>query len=104
MFCVPVHLAGRAESAPRCTNPRTGKTTAVDRMKRQETILDAWFLRHCLEHTGEFEFKSLIYVFRKGTVTVVLAGSTMSAPQPSLLPRSSSASTAAAALEAGSQC
>ena len=101
MFCVPVHLAGRAESAPRCTNPRTGKTTAVDRMKRQETILDAWFLRHCLEHTGEFEFKSLIYVFRKGTVTVVLAGSTMSAPQPSLLPRSSSASTAAAALEAG---
>jgi hypothetical protein len=50
--------------------------------------MDAWFLRHRLEHTGEFEFKSLIYVFRKGAVTVVLAGSTMSAPQPPLLPRS----------------
>mmetsp|Transcript_21493 Transcript_21493/g.53165 ORF Transcript_21493/g.53165 Transcript_21493/m.53165 type:complete len:273 (-) Transcript_21493:58-876(-) len=60
--------------------------------------------RHRFEQTGEFEFKSLIYVFMKGTVTVVPVGATPSAPQPPLLPRSSSASTAAAALEAGSQC
>jgi len=25
VFCVPVDMAGNAESAPRCTNPRTGK-------------------------------------------------------------------------------
>jgi hypothetical protein len=25
VFCVPVNMAGNAESAPRCTNPRTGK-------------------------------------------------------------------------------
>jgi hypothetical protein len=39
---VDMDLAGRAESAPRCTNPRTGKRQLYKR-KRRETILGLGF-------------------------------------------------------------